>query len=591
MKCLSHKEKTIKMAGLAKYAVTHCWYANRLLFLSLVFSSLFKGLYEIAEIYLLQTLFSVVAVYLAEKKNPEQMVGAVLVLGLVLILSQGIQLWEYLSQGYFWRRGNGYFHSLLHQKLAKEPALSYEDSEFLNHWENAAVGCEDVPTAAECICHLLCYYIPFFAMTTIYLYQLAPVMVLAMAVILISALISEKLKAQGTYEFETQAADLNRKLKHYEDCITAKEYVKETRFLGAVGFFMKRYDDTLKTYYKKAFQKESGDLKRSLKLNAVTIAGYLLIFCLMLYYMKSGEIHVIEFATIYFAVDRVKTAMEDMIAMIGEAMQSVVRMSFLFEFLNAEEFCKQDETVSKKTGICFKNVSFSYPSTSKKVLENINLEIKPGETVAIVGDNGAGKSTLTKVLIGLYPPTEGCVMYGENRLDLFEDARVTENISGIFQNFNKYFLTLQENIKIGHFSEEHPCRKLLEQVGVAYKALSEQEDTLLGKEFGGTELSGGEWQRVAIARGLYKTSDVIVLDEPTAAIDPLEESCLFDMFRQISKGKTCILVTHRMGAVKMADRIFMMERGKIIESGTHDELIAQGGKYKELFGLQAKWYQ
>ncbi len=583
--------KKFKTISLVKNAVIYCWRAGKILFFSLILSSIFKCLAEIGEIYFLQALFSNVTLYLNEQNSLKMVVASLCVLGIVLILAQGIELWEYLSQGYFWRRGNGYFHSLLHQRLSQESALSYESPDFMNQWEKAEDGCEDAPSAVECVFHILCYYIPFFTLTTIYLYQLAPAMVLAMAIILLSALVSEGMKASRTYEFEKEVSSLSRTYEHYEECIAEKEYVKETRFLGAMGFFLKCYDDTIKKYCDKYVQKESWNLKINGILSIINVFGYVLIFAMLLFYMKRGNLQVVEFATIYFAIDKVKNAMEDMVGMIGEAMQSVVRMSFLFEFLEMEESYKIDEFVSKKAGISLRNVSFSYPFSDKNVLENINLEIKAGETVAIVGDNGAGKSTLTKILIGLYPPTEGCVMYGEKQLDLYEHARVTEHISGVFQNFNKYFLNLQENIQIGHFEENHSCRKLLEKIGLDCNKLADGEETLLGKEFGGTELSGGEWQRVAIARGLYKTSDVIVLDEPTAAIDPLEESCLFEMFRKISQGKTCILVTHRMGAVKMADRIFMMEQGRIIEEGTHEQLMANGGRYKELFGLQAKWYR
>ncbi len=584
------KKESFEIVKLITNAARHCWRAGKLLFLSLVLSSLLKGLSEIAEIYLLQKLFSNVTSYLNAQSSMEQVLFSVILLGIVLILSQGIQLWEYLAQGYFWRIGNGYFHALLHRRLSKEPALSYETPEFLNRWEKAAEGCEDAPTAVECVCHSLCYYIPFFTLTTMYLYRLAPAMVFAMLIILLSALFSEWIKASKTYAFENEVADLKRKSMHYEACIVGTAYVKETRFLGAVGFFLKYYDDSIKKYSEKFIRKEKSNLKSDMMLNFVNIIGYLLIFIILLFYMRRGTVHVVEFATIYFAIDKVKNAMEAMVAMIGETMQSVVRMAFLFDFLKTEESHKVDETISKKSEISLRNVSFSYPLSDKKVLQNIDMEIKCGETVAIVGDNGAGKSTLTKILIGLYPPTEGSVLYGEQETNLFEDRRVMEKISAVFQNFNKYFLTLQENVKIGHFSEKHSCQKLLEKVGVNFKSLQEREDSLLGKEFGGTELSGGEWQRVAIARGLYKNCDVIVLDEPTAAIDPLEESYLFEMFRKISEGKTCVLVTHRMGAVKMADRIFMMEHGKIVEVGTHEELMARGGKYRELFEMQAKWY-
>ncbi len=230
-------------------------------------------------------------------------------------------------------------------------------------------------------------------------------------------------------------------------------------------------------------------------------------------------------------------------------------------------------------------------TTGKNVITDLSLCVKKGETIAIVGDNGAGKSTLVKLLIGLYQPSEGMVACGGAEGNVYADETGYGNRSAVFQNFSKYYLSLEDNVRISAPKRQQDCKQLLQEVGLNPDRLPGGTCALLGKEFGGAELSGGEWQRIAIARGIYRRSDIIVLDEPTASIDPIEESRLFELFYKVSRGRTCILVTHRMGAVKMADRILMLENGAVIEEGSHMDLMKKRGKYYELYQLQAKWYQ
>ena len=585
------KAKKLNLLRMLKDAVVYSWKAGPWIFLSLVFSSILKCFMQLAEIYLLRNLFLEVTNFVNKMSSIHDVIIATVELGITLLFSQGVELWEYLSQGYFWRRGNGYLQSLFHMKLSRTKVLDFEDYYFLNTIKKSTLGSEDAPDAIRSILQVIFYYIPFFTLTTWYLYQLLPVMVFALAIISLSVLCSEWIKAVRTYDFVEKISELNRKIEYYEDCVTAREYFKETRFLGIVKYFLKCYDFSIDQYQREYSLKEKTNLKSNLLMNAINVFGYILVFCLLTFYMKSGAINVLEFATVYFAIDKVKNALEDMTKNIGAVLQSVARMSFLFDFLRNKDICKKKDLVSKNKGIMLKNVSFSYPSMKKNVLENINLIVKPGETVAIVGDNGAGKSTLVKILIGLYQPTDGAVYYGEKMAYDFENFRIYENISGIFQDFNKYKLSLQENIRISDLSNRQDIKCVLSKVGFDFNKLPDKEYTILGKEFGGTELSGGEWQRIAIARGLYRKSDIIVLDEPTAAIDPIEETKIYHKFARISEGKTSIIVTHRIGAAQIADLIVVLKDGKLDDIGTHQELMQKDGLYAVMYQEQAKWYK
>lgn len=241
--------------------------------------------------------------------------------------------------------------------------------------------------------------------------------------------------------------------------------------------------------------------------------------------------------------------------------------------------------------IVLDKVCFAYPNSQKNVLKDITLNIRKGEVIALVGQNGAGKSTLAKLLMGLYAPTSGHIMGREAETADGTRKDADSEVTAVFQNFQKYKLTFSENIRIADFDKGEDIAEVVAQAGVDVEKNRLDRDTVLSKEFGGIDISGGEWQRIAIARALYKEHAMIVLDEPTAAIDPIEESRIYREFAQISEGKTTILVTHRLGSVKLADRILVLQRGEVVEQGTHEELMESQGVYYKMYMEQKKWYR
>ncbi|HMK92340.1 MAG TPA: ABC transporter ATP-binding protein, partial [Thermoleophilia bacterium] len=250
-----------------------------------------------------------------------------------------------------------------------------------------------------------------------------------------------------------------------------------------------------------------------------------------------------------------------------------------------------------RDGVVFDRVSFAYPDTDRTAIDRVSLAIRPGEVAALVGPNGSGKTTLVKLLCRLYDPTEGCISIDGLDLRDFEVVDLRRGVSVIFQDYAQYQLSARENIWLGNVTldesdpavEAAACDSGADEV---IAALPEGYDTRLGKVFeDGEELSIGEWQKVALARAFVRPAEILVFDEPTSALDPLAEWNVFERIRERAEGRAVILISHRFSTVRMADSIHIMDRGRIVESGTHDELMALDGRYARMYEVQARAYQ
>jgi ATP-binding cassette subfamily B protein len=249
-------------------------------------------------------------------------------------------------------------------------------------------------------------------------------------------------------------------------------------------------------------------------------------------------------------------------------------------------------------GIRFEKVSFTYPGAEQPTLVDIDLHIRPGESLALVGENGSGKTTLIKLLTRLYAPTSGRILLDGQDLQEWEEVALRDRIGVIFQDFTRYQLLLGENIGAGdvrHFEDEVRWRDAGEKGMAApiVATLPEGYRTPLGKWFNdGRELSGGQWQKIALSRAFMRSrADILVLDEPTSAMDASAEATIFEHFRTLTRGRIAILISHRFSTVRMADQIVVIENGRIIERGSHDQLMQLNGHYSHLFSLQAKGYR
>jgi len=245
----------------------------------------------------------------------------------------------------------------------------------------------------------------------------------------------------------------------------------------------------------------------------------------------------------------------------------------------------------------FKNVSFAYPGTERKVLKNINVTIRGGETVVLVGLNGAGKTTFLKLLTRLYDPTEGVILFDGHDIREYDPKDIYSIFGIIFQDYGKYAFTVGENIGFGQIERKDDIEGIKDaaeksSANVFIEKLPHAYDTPLTRQFEttGLELSIGQWQKVAVSRAFFRESDIVILDEPTAALDPIAEHEIFSQFDTLRGDKTTIFVSHRLSSATIADKIIVLEYGEVVEMGNHHELIALDGKYAELFNTQAKRY-
>ena len=319
---------------------------------------------------------------------------------------------------------------------------------------------------------------------------------------------------------------------------------------------------------------------------------------MLVHFLLRGEISPGMFGAVYFAMDNIFKWFEELFNRLGSAYEDAALVGNFFDFMSLPERYNGTGTARRDRGVELEGVCFQYPGVAENSVDGVSLVIPPEQSVAIVGENGAGKSTLVRLITGMYQPSEGRVLIGNaDTRDTSAESRYA-GLSAVFQNYQRYAMTLAENVTISEpvarsdGADEGILLSALTGAGLTSTAdrFPEGNSTMLSREFGGTDLSGGQWQRVAITRGLYRSHDMIILDEPTAAIDPLEETALYKRFVEVAKGKTAIIVTHRLGSARIADRIIVMDGGRLVEDGSHEQLMAQQGTYATMFRSQAKWY-
>jgi ATP-binding cassette subfamily B protein len=282
------------------------------------------------------------------------------------------------------------------------------------------------------------------------------------------------------------------------------------------------------------------------------------------------------------------------------AYRATKEIQYVPEFLNlkSEDFHEAGPTAPPLSQeIIFEHVSFTYPGMEQPVLRDLNLRIQSGERIALVGENGAGKSTLAKLLLGLYQPDSGRILVDGVDLHKINLDSWREKVGAVFQDFMRYPLSVQENIGLGLLSKLDDLAAIkqaaeMSRASELIENLPQNYQTLLGKEFeGGHDLSYGQWQKLAIARAYLREAQLVLLDEPASALDARTEYEVYRQFRDVAQGRTIVLISHRLGSARLADRILFLQHGRITEAGAHDELIALNGSYAQLYTMQAAWYQ
>lgn len=480
----------------------------------------------------------------------------------------------------------------LQKKLARIPTSEFEVPSTLDAINKADAGASVASAIVIMVLLSVFGYIPFFIGVSIYLYTLKPILAIAPVVVFIPVMTAQVLKVKMFGDLEEAAAPERRKVDYYERCIGDREFFKETRLIGAFAYFKKLYTDSVKAMNKVIKKTEVKAGVMELVMQALSVCGYGLLFYMLIVALMDGDISVGEFAAVFASISGLFGMMDEMIrSNVGDVMQEKELAVNILKLLDLPERTG-DKSADVSQGIELRNVHFTYPGSKNESICGVNLELRPKETLAIVGTNGAGKTTLVKLLTGIYTPSDGVVLHGGVSTQEIKPDELFKNTSAVFQDFGRYKMTLDTNLRIGDLNSGRELTKVIEDSDINLDADSYPQGlaTMLSKEFGGVDISGGQWQRIAIARGLYKQHELIVLDEPTAAIDPLEETRIYKKFAEISEDKTAVIVTHRLGSCRIADRIVVMGAGNVMQVGTHEELLSdEDGLYRRMWEAQAEW--
>lgn len=480
-------------------------------------------------------------------------------------------------------------------EIANLEPLYFEDSNNLDTIEKARKATASLPQVIILLKWLVFYYCPFFALMAQYLWHLRPVLVLCILFILIPMAISQLYNYFPAKKYIDESVRYARITKYYQVELTEVSHVKETQVLGINGFIFDKYVNSITKCCEKSLEYENKSVIIQVFSLILFLAGYTMSILLLYSSLCDGYITIGAFSAVFSSLGDLLLFTHMFVKVyIKRVMENIAHSKNLYITPT-----KEDDNPPVVDEIClpafveFNHVSFTYPGAKDAALHNLCFKIRENETIVIVGENGAGKSTMANIILGNYSPTSGSVNYGGKNLYDYPVKVRARFKSGVVQHFGKFKLTLRDNIslsdrqcKVLDTAVEEACIK----AEIPNKFYLTYKDIILAKEYGGIDLSGGQWQSIAIARGAYKRANLLVLDEPVSAIDPLTESKIYSSYLSLSKNRTTIIISHRLGCVSFADRVMFLSRGRIKGFDTHENLLRTNKDYADLYTSQAQWY-
>lgn len=497
---------------------------------------------------------------------------------------------HYMEFGYFQNVGLE-LDAMLHRKAGKLSVESYDSPEIFRTLEQGRMASDAVIFSAS-LFNMILQTAIMILLTSSYLVSLHPLLAVFVALIAAAMAAKQAYKVRYNQMKIAQNAQPQREREYFQGLLTAPATAREIKTGGSQSFFVGRW----KNGFQNACQVEENinqkSLRLGLSLHLLMAFCHVLAFLILVFLLWKGSVTLGGFTAAFTCFVTISFRVRGLLESAGEIMQTASASENFFVLINQPEPDRDKplQGLDELQEIAFENVSYAYPGQTKPTLQNLRFSLKKGEHLALVGLNGSGKTTLVKLLCGMFSPTEGQIFINRKPREQYTEREILEQISAVYQNYGHYKLTLKDNLQISDPRkpvDEDKMRRVLERAHLSSYSL----DQPFGVEFGGMDLSEGLWQRVAVARCEYRERPVLFMDEPTAAIDPMEEARFFAQFEEQGKNKTTVLVSHRLGAVRKARKILFLENGRIAEQGSFEELLRRNGKFAFLWNEQAKWYR
>ena len=581
------------------------WATSRKLTLALAGATLLQSITPAAQVWLAGRLIDeVVAGVQAGGSEPHVRAIVILaVLQLVLLLgSSFLQTAGNISQQLLQERLAIHVQLQIMRHAATLDLADFENAAYYDQLQQAQRESARRPVEMVSGVFGLGRSVVTFATMVALLLGLSPWVAAAALISPIPAFISGSRYGWWGFQQMRRQSPVRRVMSYLTTLMTTDEYAKEVKLFTAEDYFIDRYERTAAGYYEETRQLL---VRRYLAgfgwgtLTTLASSGTFLYVALL---AVRGQVTLGALTVFTQAAAQVQGAFQGILGGIQGIYENGLYLSTLYELLEREPRIHAPEHPAPvrrpfRQGIEFRNVSYRYPGRDALALDDVSFTIEPGQTVALVGRNGAGKSTVVKLLGRLYDPDEGQILIDGRDVREYDPVELRREFGVMFQDYAAYQVSAGENIGVGNVDRAEDETAIAEAAARAgaddvIAKLPEGYETTLGKWFeGGHQLSGGEWQKIALARAFMRDAQVLILDEPTAALDAQAEHDLFARIKSLTRGKMALYISHRFSTVRMADRILFLENGRLVEQGTHEELMVLGGRYAELFDLQAASYR
>jgi ATP-binding cassette subfamily B protein len=526
------------------------------------------------------------------------LVGTEMALAVLIgILSRSVDYFDNLL-------ADRYTHHVSVEVMRKAAALDvtvYEDPVFYDRLERARVQATDRLAMIQQMGRLIQQSATALAFSAL-LVKYSPLLLLLLIAGVIPAFVGESHFAFLTYAKNFMQTPLRRQMDYLRQVGGSKEAAKELKLFNLSKYLTERFTGLSQTIYEQNVALNRRRLFWGGLLAILGQLGYYSAYILSIYRTIEGRYSIGDLTVITTAIMQAMGNIQLAFSTASGVADQALFLTDLLAFFAMEPAVKSPKDGRRAPrpvmrGFEFQNVSFAYPGTSRRILDGLNFTLEAGERVALIGENGQGKTTIVKLITRLYDPTEGRILLDGVDLREYDLADLHSQIGVIFQDFMRYEMTARENIAVGrveqvHTSEEIESAAEKSLASGVVKRLRTGYDQMLGRRFeGGVDLSGGEWQKLALARAYLRDAQLLILDEPTASLDARSELEVFERFAELTFGKMALLISHRFSTVRMADRIVVIEGGRLVEEGSHSQLLAASGRYAAMFEMQAASYR